>query len=42
MAYTMTPWGYDVDGELPPLITVDEFDAMTGGKWASGARATRD
>lgn len=38
MAYTMTPWGYDVDGTLPPLITVDEFDAMTGGKWASDER----
>lgn len=38
MAYTMTPWGYDVDGELPPLITVDDFDAMTGGKWANDER----
>lgn len=38
MAYTMTPWGYDVDGTLPPLITVDEFDAMTGGKWANDER----
>jgi hypothetical protein len=38
MAYTMTPWGYDVDGTLPPLITVDEFDAMTGGKWAGDER----
>ena len=38
MAYTMTPWGYEVDGTLPPLITVSEFDAMTGGKWADDER----
>jgi len=38
MAYTMTPWGYDVDGTLPPLISVDEFDEMTGGKWAGDER----
>lgn len=38
MAYTMTPWGYDVDGTLPPLISVDEFDDMTGGKWAGDER----
>ena len=38
MAYTMTPWGYDVDGTLPPLITREQFDGMTGGKWASDGR----
>lgn len=38
MAYTMAPWGYEVDGTLPPLITVGEFDAMTGGKWANDER----
>lgn len=38
MAYTMTPWGYDVDGTLPPLITTDEFDAMTGGRWEDDER----
>lgn len=40
MAYTMTPWGYDVDGTLPPLITVDEFDEMTGGKWQCDERVS--
>lgn len=40
MAFTATPWGYDVDGTLPPLISVSEFDAMTGGKWANDARIT--
>ena len=38
MAYTMTPWGYDVDGTLPPLITRGQFDAITGGKWAADER----
>lgn len=38
MSYTMTPWGYEVDGDLPPLIDRDEFDAITGGKWADDMR----
>lgn len=38
MAFTATPWGYDVDGTLPPLITDSEFDSMTGGKWAEDSR----
>lgn len=38
MAYTMTPWGYDVDGTLPPLIDREAFDALTGGKWADDER----
>lgn len=38
MAYTMTPWGYDVDGTLPPLIDLDQFDALTGGKWSGDER----
>lgn len=38
MAYTMTPWGYDVDGTLPPLIDREQFDAITGGKWAADGR----
>jgi hypothetical protein len=38
MAYTMTPWGYDVDGTLPPLITREQFDAITGDKWATDER----
>lgn len=39
MAYTMTPWGYDVDGTLPPLIDRDTFDACTNGAWANDGRA---
>lgn len=38
MAYTMTPWGYDVDGALPPLIDRITFDALTAGKWAGDQR----
>lgn len=33
MAYTPTPWGYDVDGELPPLIDDEEFSEITAGKF---------
>jgi hypothetical protein len=39
MAYMPTPWGYDVDGELPPLISMAEFSDMTGGKFDGDARA---
>lgn len=38
MAYTPTPWGYDVDGTLPPLITADEFCAIKGSNWAGDER----
>lgn len=38
MSYQLTPWGYEVDGDLPPLIDADEFDALTGGKWSSDPR----
>lgn len=38
MAYASTPWGYDVDGTLPSLLTVADFNALTGGKWANDAR----
>ena len=35
----MTPWGYEVDGELPPLVEFADFDAMTGGRWSGDMRA---
>ena len=38
MAYTMTPWGYEIDGTLPPLITTEQFNALTGSAWAGDAR----
>ena len=38
MAYSLTPWGYEVSGALPPIITAAEFDAMTGGRYAGDAR----
>lgn len=38
MSYTITPWGYDVDGTLPPLIDQDAFDALTNGKWLGDDR----
>lgn len=39
MAYTLTPWGYEIDGTLPPLIDRDTFDAHTNGAWANDGRA---
>lgn len=38
MAWTMTPWGYEVDGDVPPLITSEDLDEITGGKLAADAR----
>ena len=38
MAYTPTPWGYDVDGALPPLIDPDLFCEIKGQKWATDER----
>ena len=38
MAYSLTPWGYEVEGSLPPIITVDAFNDMTGDRYAGDAR----
>ena len=38
MAYSLTPWGYEVDGGLPPIIDVDDFNSMTGGRYAADER----
>lgn len=38
MPYQMTPWGYEVSGYPPPLIDLDAFNALTGGKWDDDAR----
>ena len=35
-----TAWGYEVEDSIPPLLTAEEFDSMTGGKWAGDLRAT--
>lgn len=36
----LTAWGYEIDGtQLPPLLTVEAFDDMTGGKYAGDLRA---
>jgi len=32
-----TPWGYDVEGGLPPVITAEEFDVITGGVMSSSS-----
>jgi hypothetical protein len=33
----LTAWGYEVE-ELPPLVGVDEYNALTGGSWSSDPR----
>ena len=38
MSYSLTPWGYEIDGALPPLIDETAFNTITGGKWASDSR----
>lgn len=38
MAYQLTPWGYEVDGGLPPLIGIEDFIAQTDGRWADDPR----
>ena len=40
MAYTMTPWGYDVDGSLPPLIDAETFNELTGNRYAGDSRVS--
>lgn len=39
MAYTLTPWGYEIDGTLQPLLTVADFNTLTDSAWAGDARA---
>lgn len=35
----LTAWGYEVDGGgVPPLLSVDDFDSMTGGRYAGDLR----
>lgn len=34
----LTHWGYSVDGELADLISVDDFDAFTAGKFSGDVR----
>lgn len=38
MAYSITPWGYEVDGTMPPIISVADFNSMTGNRYASDGR----
>ena len=39
MAYSLTPWGYEVDGDLPPLVSSEEFALATGDRWQGAPRA---
>lgn len=38
MAYVATPWGYDVDGDVSPLLTLEGFHELTGSKFVSDER----
>lgn len=33
-----TPWGYDVSAQLAPIISVEDFNTITGGKFAGNPR----
>ena len=35
----LAPWGYEIDGEgIPPLLTAEAFDTMTGGRYVGDGR----
>lgn len=37
-----TPWGYTVDDySIPPLMSVSDFDSMTGGKYSGDLRVSQ-
>ena len=38
MAYVATTWGYDVDGTLPPILTLEDFHELTGSQFVSDER----
>ena len=35
-----TAWGYEVDGTIPPLLTSDQFNSITGGKYSDDLRVS--
>lgn len=41
MTDTLTPWGYDVTGTLPDILTLDEFNTLTGNRWAADPLAAQ-
>ena len=38
MAWVQTPWGYDAEGELEPLITTADFHELTDHRFVEDAR----
>lgn len=38
MSTTVTPWGYDVDGTVPAILTLQQFHVLTGNKFVSDTR----
>ena len=38
MSFSLTNWGYSVDGTLPDFITAEEFNAFTASKFSGDAR----
>lgn len=38
MAWSLTPFGYEVDGSLSPLVTVEEFHELTDNRYATDSR----
>lgn len=33
-----TPWGYEINSDIEPLLSADDFNEMTGGAYADNAR----
>lgn len=40
MAYQLTPWGYEVDGELELIVTLEEFQARTANAYTQADKIT--
>ena len=38
MAWELTPWDYETDGPLGPLIDAETFSALTSGRYAADSR----
>lgn len=33
MAYQLSQWGYEIDGDVPPIVTLEEFQARTANAY---------
>lgn len=40
MAYQLSPWGYEIDGDLAPIVTLEEFQARTANAYTQTDKIT--